>query len=150
MSKKICEFFLKGNCKFGAKCRFLHPQNIQSNQMQMPMQIQGPNPQSHIHQKNSVCTFFLKNSCTRPNCPFFHGYGNFLQHVKVLKNEREINNLINVNGNEFIACDEQAFIVRFADNDKEVKESLNKEGYKIGKMIYSGNKIIFALSKEGM
>ena len=68
--------------------------------------------------------------------------------MKLFKNEKEINNLINVNRNEYIACDEQSFIVRFADNDKEVKESLNKEGYKIGKMIYSGNKIIFALRKE--
>ena len=143
MSKKVCEFFLKGKCRFGDKCHFFHPKDFQNTQMQIQ-----ENPQSHVHQKNSVCTFFLKNSCTRPNCPFFHGYGNILQHVKLFKNETEINNLLNVNRNEYIACDEQSFIVRFADNDKEVKESLNKDGYKIGKMIYSGNKIIFALRKE--
>jgi hypothetical protein len=31
---------------------------------------------------------------------------------------------------------------------EEVKKSLNKEGYKIGKMIFSGNKMIFGLQKN--
>jgi len=143
MNKKICEFFLKGKCKFGNQCHNLHtfPPNYQSNPM--------TKPQSHHHApKNSVCTFFLKNACTRPNCPFFHGYGNFLQHVKTYENEKIINNLIKVNEKEFISCDEKAFIVRFTDNRKEEPQSLSKEGYKIGKMIFSGNKIIFGLKKE--
>jgi hypothetical protein len=34
-------------------------------------------------------------------------------------------------------------------NYGEVSKSLNKEGFKIGKMIFSGNKVIFGLKKEG-
>ena len=143
MNKKVCEYFLRGNCKFGDKCRYLHeiPNNFQTDPMQ------NPYPQVHS-QKSSICTFFLKNACKRANCPFFHGYNNNLQHLKTFINDKEINNLIKVDEKEFIACDEQAFIVRFTENIKEVKESLNKEGYTIGKMIYSGNKMIFGLKKK--
>ena len=49
--------------------------------------------------------------------------------------------------NIFISCGEQSFIIRSTDN-KERIERLNKEGYKIGIMIYSGHKIIFGLSKK--
>ena len=142
-NKKICEYFIRGNCRYGNKCHNLHefPKNFPNNPMQKPF------GQFH-NQKSSICTFFLKNSCTRKNCPFFHGYDNNLQHVKTYINEKEINNLIKVDEKEFIACDEQAFIVRFSDNPEEVKKSLNKEGYKIGKMIFSGNKMIFGLKKN--
>ena len=146
MNKKICEFFLKGKCKYGNQCHNLHqyPPNFQQNPSSKPHSFSN-----FRNQKSSaICTFFLKNACTKQNCPYFHGIGNILQHVKIFKSDKIINNLIKVDEKEFIACDEQAFIVRFSDNVKEVKESLNKEGYKIGKMIYSGNKIIFGLKKE--
>ena len=50
---------------------------------------------------------------------------------------------------KYISSDEQAFIVRFINTNEEVKKILNKEEYKIGKMIYSGNKVIFGLTKKG-
>ena len=141
MNKKICEFFLKGKCKFGNQCHNLHtfPPNYQSNPM--------TKPQSHHHApKNSVCTFFLKNACTRPNCPFFHGYGNFLQHVKTYENEKIINNLIKVNEKEFISCDESSFkIWGFNPGFEKLKEEKIPEGI-IHNLIYSNGKI-FIINK---
>jgi hypothetical protein len=49
---------------------------------------------------------------------------------------------------KYIASNEREFIVRFTNRNEEVKESLTKEGFKIGKMIFSGNKVIFGLMKE--
>ena len=48
----------------------------------------------------------------------------------------------------FILTNEQALITKYIDDDKDVKNELNQEGYKIGKMIYSGNKKIFGLTER--
>ena len=143
--KKICKFFLEGKCKFGDKCHNLHiiPQNNENNPLFNDLQ---PHKKNHPT-KNSICTFFLNNKCTRKNCPFFHGYENNLQYITTFENEKEINNLLVMDDNIFISCGEQSFIIRSTDN-KERIERLNKEGYKIGIMIYSGHKIIFGLSKK--
>ena len=135
--KKICTYFLQGKCIFGNKCHNLHEYpNHPNNQI----------PSNH----SPICRFFLKNACTRENCPFFHGYENTLQHIKTYNytNTKEINNLIKVDDRTFILTNEQALITKFTDEDKDVKNELNQEGYKIGKMIYSGNKKIFGLTEK--
>ena len=136
-SKPICKFFLQNNCKNGNNCPFRHeyPQNFQ------------PNSQPQQHNSN-VCRFFLQNSCTKPNCAFFNGYGNQLQHVETIKDDKEINNLIKMDDKKFIASNEQAIVVRFIGSNEPARENLKEEGFKIGKMIFSGNKVIFGLKKE--
>jgi hypothetical protein len=139
--KPVCKYFLENRCNRGDKCPFLH---------EFPPGMQ-PNPQQpqHPQQHNShICKFFLSNSCSKPNCGFFHGYGNQLKHLKTINGDIEINNLIKMDDSKYIASNEREFIVRFTNRNEEVKESLNKEGFKIGKMIFSGNKVIFGLMKE--
>ena len=139
--KPVCKYFLENRCNRGDKCPFLH---------EIPPGMQ-PNPQQpqHPQQHNShICKFFLSNSCSKPNCGFFHGYGNQLKHLKTINGDIEINNLIKMDDSKYIASNEREFIVRFTNRNEEVKESLNKEGFKIGKMIFSGNKVIFGLMKE--
>ena len=144
--KKICTFYLQGKCKFGNQCHFFHPQEIPSNNQSAPAPFNNNNNNQN---KKNQCTFFIKNKCTNQNCPFFHGYENKLQHVKLINRDKKINNLIKMDETKFISCDEQTFIVHCMPNYGEVSKSLNKEGFKIGKMIFSGNKVIFGLKKEG-
>ena len=144
MEKKnqICTFFLQNRCNKGDKCIFRHeyPPNYQPN----------PNQQQHPQNSSHICRFFLTNTCTKPNCTYFHGYGTKLKHVRMYKGDKEINNLIKMDETKYIACDGKDFIVRFINNTEESKQSLNKAEFKIGKMIFSGNKVIFGLMKEAM
>ena len=131
--KNICPFYLNGKCKFGDKCKNLH---------------QG-NPPQNNHQ-SKVCTFFLKDSCSRSDCRFFHGYCDILEHVKKIENHQNpINNLINMDDTKFISSDERTFYIRFSGNDNVHEETI-AEDYKIGKLIYSSEKVICAIQKEGM
>ena len=131
--KKICPYFLKGNCRYGDNCKNLH---------------QG-NPPQNNHQ-SKVCTFFLKDSCSKPDCHFFHGYYDILEHVKKIENHQNpINNLINMDDTKFISSDERTFYIRFSVNDEFHIETI-KEDYKIGKLIYSSEKVICAIQKEEM
>ena len=133
--KKVCLYFLNGNCKFGDKCKNLHQGN--------------PQPQQNNHQSKS-CNFFLTDSCNRPNCHFFHGYCERLEHVKKIENhQKPINNLINMDDTKFISSDERTFYIRFSGNDNVHEETI-AEDYKIGKLIYSSEKVICAIQKEEM
>ena len=144
--RPICQFFLQGTCKFGKECHNQHiiPPNMQQNHPHGTPQ----NPNAH-HARSSTCRFFLKNACKNPNCPFFHGYDDQLQFVNIIRNDKEINNLIKMDEIKYIISDYESFTVHFNGSDEIVKKSLNKEGFKIGKMVFSGNKVIFSLIKEG-
>ena len=140
---QICKFFLQNRCNRGDKCPFRHeyPPNYQ------------PNPQQQHHQNNNsnnshICRYFMSNTCNKENCTFFHGYGTKLKHMKTYNGNKEINNLIKMDETKYITSDEKDFIVRFTNSNEEIKQSLNKEEFKIGKMIFSGNKVIYGLMKE--
>jgi E3 ubiquitin-protein ligase makorin len=47
-SQEVCAFFLSGNCKFGSRCRYLHPIHLEDN-TQVPSS-------SSIHQSNGETT----------------------------------------------------------------------------------------------
>ena len=137
--KKICTFFLKNECRNGNNCPYLHeyPQGMPSN----------PHPND-----NYICKFFLTNSCNKQSgtCNFFHGFGKRLLHIKTIEgNKNYINNLIKMDDTKYISSDDKSFTVHFLQNDEKSETSLDKDGFKIGKMIYSSNKVIFALVKEG-
>ena len=142
--KKICTHFLQGKCKFGDKCHFSHeiPQNYSENSKVQKTKI-SPN----------TCKFFLTNSCNKNgNCNFFHGFGDTLMHISTIENvcEKEMINLIKMDDTKFIVSDEHSFFIRFTKSDiAPLDYSLKKDGFKIGKMIFSNNKAIFGLKKEG-
>ena len=146
-NKPICAFYLKGHCRFGDKCKNFHP----PNQGSIPMTHPGLNPNPILSQPSSHnCTFFLKNSCTKKDCYFFHGYCDRLEYVKTIDNHnKEINNLLNMDDIKFISSDEQVFYIRNSGNDDNYGETI-AQGYKIGKLIYSSDKVICAIQKEGM
>jgi flavoprotein len=138
--KEICTYFLQGRCKHGNNCHYLHeiPQG-------------NPQPSNHIPQP---CKYFLTNSCnkTKEECHYFHGFGGCLLHIKTIKkNNENINNLIRMDDTKFISSEEKGFIISFIQNEEQKEQPflMEKEGYKIGKMIFSSNKAIFALRREG-
>ena len=145
MEKKnqYCTYFLQNRCNRGDKCPYRHeyPPNYQPNPQQ-----QQQHPQNNSH----ICKFFLTNSCTKKNCTYFHGYGAKLKHMMTYTGDKEIINLIKMDETKYISSHEKDFIVRFTNNPEESKQSLNKDKFKIGKMIFSGNKVIFGLMKEAM
>ena len=133
--KKYCAFFFKNQCKNGNNCPFLHEY-----------------PPGKELNDNYTCKFFLKNTCKNQNgtCNYFHGFGKRLLHIKTIEGNKDyINNLIKMDDTKYISSDDKSFIIHFLQNDEKSETSLGKEGFKIGKMIYSSNKAIFALMKEG-
>ena len=144
-NKAICQHFLKGTCKFGNKCRNYHPDDVNMN---VPNSQQNP---VKIPNKSTTCHFFLNNKCDKKeNCEYFHGYCDRLQYVKTIGNHKnEINNLVNMDDTKFISSDFETFYIRFSGNDEYLGENIASE-YKIGKLIYSTNKIIFGIQKGGM
>jgi hypothetical protein len=133
--KKYCAFFFKNQCKNGNNCPFLHEY-----------------PPGKELNDNYTCRFFLANKCKNQNgtCNFFHGFGKRLLHIKTIEGNKDyINNLIKMDDTKYISSDDKSFIIHFLQNDEKSETSLGKEGFKIGKMIYSSNKAIFALMKEG-
>ena len=114
-NRPICQFFLKGTCKFGDECHNQHiiPPNMQQNHPHGTPQ----NPNAH-HARSSTCRFFLKNACKNPNCPFFHGYDDQLQFVNLIRNDKEINNLIKMDEIKYIISDYESFTVHFNGSDE--------------------------------
>lgn len=146
MENQICPYYVKGYCRYGDKCRNYHPPN-----QQIAQQVPNIN-QNNLNSNKKNCIYFLKNGCTNKNCHYFHGFGDSLKHIKTIEKacDNEIINLVKMDDTKYITSDEQSFIIRFIQNDESLKETLNKNGFKIGKMIYGNNKAIFSLKKEGM
>jgi hypothetical protein len=143
--KTICQHYLMGKCKFGDKCRNIHPDDINmrsQNSQQNP--VKAPN-------KSSTCHFFLNNKCDKKEkCEYFHGYCDRLQYVKTIGNHKnEINNLVNMYETKFISSDFETFYMIDSGTNQFQGENITQE-YKIGKLIYSNNKIIFGIQKGGM
>ena len=146
MNKKppVCQFFLKGNCKFGEKCHFYHPTDV-------PMSSSSAQTQKTQHpQHDNTCKYFLTNSCTKNNkCEYFHGYCDRLQYVKTIGDHTNvINNLVNMDDVKYISSDNSIFYIRISGSVLQ-SEKINEE-YKIGKLIFSANKVICAIQKDGM
>ena len=138
--RKICPYFLEGKCIHGDNCKFLHqnpgnPNNINTNQ--------NFNPHFHKNPKDKTCKYFLQGNCTKPNCTFFHGYGNKLLNVTTYKNAHDmpIKCFAQINENKFITCDENSFkIWGFNPGFEKLKEEKIPEG-KIHNLLYSNGNI---------
>ena len=96
-------------------------------------------------------SFFLDNKCDKKEkCEYFHGYCDRLQYVKTIGNHKnEINNLVNMYETKFISSDFETFYMIDSGTNQFQGENIIQE-YKIGKLIYSNNKIIFGIQKGGM
>lgn len=141
--KQICQYFLKGNCRFGDKCH-------NSHDISMIDDTTNAQPAPPTFNQQKACKFFLENKCTNDKCHFFHGYCDRLQHVKTIKDHlNEINNLVNMDNVKFISSDKQSFYVRYSRNDDSHKQTISQE-YKIGKLTFSSNKVICGIQKEGL
>ena len=145
-SKKVlCPYFLKNQCIYGNKCRNSHDISMIDNSINI-----RPAPGNSKGQSPNTCIFFLDNRCTNKNCAYFHGYCDRLKHVKIIdEHASEINNLVKMDDTKYISSDIQAFYVRFSGNNNNVKKTIN-QGYKIGKIIFSSDKAICAVQKDGM
>jgi hypothetical protein len=143
--KIICPYFLKNECIYGSNCWYSHDVSMIDNSLNI-----RPAPINFKQQSSKTCTYFLENRCTYKDCAFFHGYCDRLQHVKIIdEHTSEINNLVKMDDTKYISSDIQAFYVRFSGNSNNVKKTIN-QGYKIGKLIFSSDKAICAVQKEGM
>lgn len=100
---------------------------------------------------NNICKYFLENSCNKPKgqCKFFHGFGSLLHFKTIFTKKGNINNLLKMDDNKYITSDQLSFTVRFIQDNGISDTSLDKKGIKIGKMVFSSNKVIFSLKMEG-
>jgi hypothetical protein len=145
-NRKVCPFFLKNKCKYGKNCRDYHPEDINMN----PPASQQSHP-NQAHQKSSTCHFFLTNSCTKKNnCEFLHGYCDRLKYIKTIENHKnQINCLVNMDDTKYISSDSESFYIRFSGNDEFFGKNIASD-FKIGKLIYSSQKVIFGIEKNGL
>ena len=130
-NKVICKYFIKGLCRYGNRCKNIHPDIV--NQP--------------INSKNvRVCRYFLADNCTKnKDCQYFHGYCNRLELVKkIINHKNNINNLINMDESKYISSDDTTFYVRFSNDDTFHDETIAND-YKIGKLKYSSEKVICAI-----
>ena len=84
--KKPCRYFLRGTCKFGSRCRFLHSTENETNYIRRP-QISKPRIQCKFYGKctkfpncafahKEICQF--QEKCSKKHCQFVHLTGYFL------------------------------------------------------------------------
>jgi glutaredoxin-related protein len=102
---------------------------------------------------SKICNFFLKGSCTKPNCKFFHGYSENLQHIDIEKiHEKNIVSMCQINDKKFITADDnliQIWVISAEDKKKCVGQQMF-DNEKITKVIFSNEKAIVATQIEQM
>lgn len=148
MKRPICKYFLEGHCRFGDKCRNHHPQ--QNPNIQNPIAPQ--NPQINPNDQDN-CRNFLQGNCNRNNCPFFHGYGNKLKHLKKTDaHDLLINDMCYDMDHKLLLTSDKSCIKmwRFNGDNFELFKAKKIDGYEITKLTYSGKKIILILEKDEM
>ena len=108
------------------------------------------NPQGSTNSK--ICGFFLKGSCTKTNCRYFHGYAENLQNAQVEKiHDKNIVSLSVINEKKFISADENTikiWMITESEHQMIGNQTFNDE--KITKVIYSNEKVIAATMVEKM
>ena len=139
-----CKYYLKGVCKNDKNCRFSH--DIDINMRPNNSSSTDNNPMNHQNNNSHNCIHFMKGNCTRGDkCAYFHGYCNRLQHIKTINNQKNIvKELISTGNTSYISVDDNELFARKLENVNESDDESDKihEGYKIGKVIFSEDKII--------
>ncbi len=174
--KRYCSFFQLGKCKKGASCTFVHEidptqerfNGSQSNTMMestiSTSQYQdhsSQHPHQHQHQyqdstqstqnKTKICDFFLKGSCNKTQCRFFHGYSENLQNVNIEKiHERNIVDMCQINDKKFITADSNSVqIWLITESEHKIIGTQNFEE-NITRVTFSNEKVIVATQIEKM
>jgi hypothetical protein len=172
--RSVCKFFIsQTGCNKGNACTFSHeaeggdygnkpskPQggfqnntnkfapNHNMQMTQQPMQSMQPTQT----QNSKICGFFIKGSCTKPNCKFLHGYSENLQNASIEPiHERNIVSLTLINDKKFISADENTIkIWNITETDHQLAGSQTFNNEKITKVVYSNEKVIAATIEEKM
>lgn len=138
-NQQVCQHFLRGHCRFGANCRFIHPADIQPNPQ--------PNPAPPaVVERSNICRFFMQGNCTNPQCRYIHGYSEALWTSGTANiHQSEILDIAILDQNSFITCDEnEVKVVKLIPQFEQPNSMRVENGEKICKMITSNGKIIFA------
>ena len=154
-NKKACSFFQRGNCRFGANCRDSH-----TTDGEVKPQERGPTPRSESKPNfppanagnPKICGFFLKGTCTKQACRYFHGYSDNLQNVQFEKiHDKSIVSLNAISDNKFLSADENTLkIWIITDTEHKTIGTQSFDGEKITKVTYSNEKVIAATIIEQM
>jgi hypothetical protein len=152
---KKCPFFQSGKCKFGTSCKNLHTRDSDtlvpdqtSNMTTPPRTTSGfMNPQN-----SKICGFFLRGTCTKENCRYFHGYSENLQNIQFEKiHEKNITSLVAISENKFLSADENTIkIWIITDTEHKTLGDQSFQGEKITRVIYANEKVIAATVIEQM
>ncbi len=116
-------------------------------------------PQSHSNQpiqtsqaSSKICGFFLKGTCTKTNCKYFHGYAENLQNANLEKiHDKNLISLTLISDKKFISADEttiKIWMITESEHQMIGSQSFNEE--KITKVIYSSEKVMAATIVEKM
>jgi hypothetical protein len=122
--------------------------SISSSFSNKPQNFQ--NPQGSTNSK--ICGYFIKGTCTKTNCRYFHGYAENLQNAQVEKiHDKNIVSLSVINEKKFISADEttiKIWMITESEHQMIGTQTFNDE--KITKVIYSNEKVIAATMVEKM
>ena len=78
--QEVCRNFQRGACRFGDRCRRLHPQ---------PSTSSSPSQQPTTAAR--VCYDFAKGTCQRANCKFIHVDMGQLDRLQALRQRQHVN-----------------------------------------------------------
>jgi hypothetical protein len=168
-NKKICRFFQQGTCRNGQGCNFSHEMDSQSNvgskmfsnQMREISDGLRPNttntsmtinPQdTTTNNSNKICNYFLKGTCTKTVCKFFHGYAENLQNVKIEKiHEKNIISMCQISETKFLTADPNLIQIWLITETEHKSIGSQPFEEKITKVIYSNEKVIVSTQIEQM
>lgn len=167
-STKICEFFLKGKCKYGVNCRNLHPNGNPQMQQQNSMSIDSnfqsygnnqsvsfqnqhrPGPNVVLAKDKTLCKFFLTGNCSNKNCQYLHGFSTTLRNIQSeLAHQTEIIQVAALNKENFLTCDSSCFKVWTLNPSFTQINEQPIEGT-ISKLVVSNGKVIIGTFQELM
>lgn len=143
--------FQNNNTKFAPNQNNQNIQNKQMTHQSMQQPMQQPMQPSQI-QNSKICGFFIKGSCTKPNCKFLHGYSENLQNASIEPiHDKNIVSLTLINEKKFISADENTIkIWNITETDHQLAGSQTFNNEKITKVVYSNEKVIAATIEEKM
>jgi hypothetical protein len=166
-NKKVCIYFQKGNCIKGSSCNFSHEldsgfqnkmqSNYQSDRNSMQTGLQGamnitPTDQQFQNKPQSkICEFFMKGTCTKQSCRFFHGYSENLQNVKIEKiHEKNLIGTCQISDTKFITADQNLIQIWLITESEHKILGSQTFDEKITKVLYSNEKVIVSTQIEQM
>lgn len=159
---QICQYFLRGCCRYGNNCRLIHPgfnDNPGGNGMDVE-NTSNPNPSIPIVNPNTstsnqnedklICIYFKQGKCTKGDkCYYFHGYTKTLKNLEKKQCQSEILQIVAFDKVNFITCELSSFSVWTIDPTFNLINTQQIEG-RITKLLVSNGKVIIASQINSM